>query len=182
MLSLVGMVGGLLVLALVFYGIILFNGFVQLKFLVEKAWANIDVLLKQRHDEVPNLVACVQGAAGFEQKVMENVTLARAGTLDARSVGDKAKAEAALSAAVGKLFAVAENYPQLKSTENFLALQRRLSSLRTTSRTDASSITIRWRTTTSASNNSLTFYLRRRSSSNPGRCTAFRRKTSASSR
>jgi LemA protein len=127
--SVLSLIVGLVVLAAFLYAIILFNGFIQLKFNIEKAWANIDVLLKQRHDEVPNLIACVKGAANFEQGVMEKVTLARAGAEGARGVGEKAKAEAALSAAVGSLFLVAENYPELKATENFLALQKRLSSL-----------------------------------------------------
>jgi len=129
MLSLIALVGGLLGLALLLYVVILFNGLVQLKFNIEKAWANIDVLLKQRHDEVPNLVACVQGVKEFEQKVMENVTRARTEGMGAQTVGDKAKAEAGLSAAVGQLFAVAENYPTLKATENFMALQKRLTGL-----------------------------------------------------
>ena len=128
-LSLFSLVGGMLALALVLYVVLIFNGIIQLKFNLEKAWADIDVLLKQRHDEVPNLVACVQGAASFEQRVMENVTMARAGAMGAHTVGEKAKAEATLSAAVGNLFAVAENYPDLKATENFTALQKRLTGL-----------------------------------------------------
>lgn len=128
-LSLFSLVGGMLVLALVLYVVLIFNGIIQLKFNLEKAWANIDVLLKQRHDEVPNLVACVQGTASFEQRVMENVTKARAGAEGAHTVGEKAKAEATLSAAVGNLFAVAENYPDLRAIENFTALQKRLTGL-----------------------------------------------------
>jgi LemA protein len=128
-LSLISLIVGMLALALLLYVVLIFNGIIQLKFNIEKAWANIDVLLKQRHDEVPNLVACVQGTASFEQRVMENVTKARAGAEGAHTVGKKAKAEAALSAAVGNLFVVAENYPNLKATENFMALQKRLSEL-----------------------------------------------------
>jgi LemA protein len=128
-LSLISLIVGMLALALLLYVVLIFNGIIQLKFNIEKAWANIDVLLKQRHDEVPNLVACVQGTASFEQRVMENVTKARAGAEGAHTVGEKAKAEAALSAAVGNLFVVAENYPNLKATENFMALQKRLSEL-----------------------------------------------------
>jgi len=78
---------------------------------------------------VPNLAACVQGAAYFEQRVMENVTAARAGAEGAGTVGEKAQAEATLSAAIGRLFAVAEKYPDLKATENFMALQKRLTEL-----------------------------------------------------
>ena len=120
---------GLAILALLLYGVTLYNGFIQLRNNIEKSWANIDVLLKQRHDEVPNLVACVQGVAAFEQKVMENVTLARTQGLEARTIGEKAKASAALSSAVGSLFAVAEKYPDLKASESYLALQKRLTGL-----------------------------------------------------
>jgi len=128
-LSLFSLIGGMLLFALILYVVLIFNGIIQLKFNIEKAWANIDVLLKQRHDEVPNLAACVQGAASFEQRVMENVTTARAGAEGAGTVGEKAQAEAALSAAIGHLFAVAEKYPDLKATENFVALQKRLTEL-----------------------------------------------------
>lgn len=127
--SIFGMVGGLVGLALLAYALIVFNGLIQMKFMVEKAWANIDVLLKQRHDEVPNLVACVQGAAGFEKGVLENVTKARAESQASRGIRERAKAEAGLSVAVDRLLVTAENYPALTATENFLALQKRLSAL-----------------------------------------------------
>jgi LemA protein len=98
---------GLLCLALLLYAVTLFNGLVFLRNNIQKAWGNIDVLLKQRHDEVPNLVAVVQGTMKYEQTVLEAVTRARAASLGARSVPEKASAGAGLSAALGNLFVVA---------------------------------------------------------------------------
>ncbi len=120
---------GLLFVALLLYVVILFNGLVFLKNNIQKAWGNIDVLLKQRHDEVQNLIAVVQGVMRYEQTVLTEVTLARSASLKARSVPEKAAAGEGLSTALGNLFAVAENYPDLKAAENFLALQKRLTAL-----------------------------------------------------
>jgi len=120
---------GMLALGTVIYAVMLYNGLVQLKVNLDKAWGNIDVLLKQRHDEVPNLVACVQGTMKFEQTTLEGVTRARAEALAAQGVGNKAKADQALGSAVQNLFAVAEKYPELRAGGNFLALQKRLTGL-----------------------------------------------------
>jgi len=122
-------VAGFLAVGFVIYLVIVYNGLVFLKVNIDKAWANIDVLLKQRHDEVPNLVAVVQGIKEFEKKVLTDVTQSRTSAMAAVSVADKAQADKTLTASLNNLFAVAENYPVLKSQENFLMLQKRLSEL-----------------------------------------------------
>jgi len=111
------------------YAIILYNELVRLRNDNDRAWANIDVLLKQRHDEVPNLVACVKGYMEHERDTLEAVTRARAASLNAASIPQKAQADLFLTGALRSLFAVAENYPDLKANQNFLALQNRISEL-----------------------------------------------------
>ena len=111
------------------YAIILYNELVRLRNDNDRAWANIDVLLKQRHDEVPNLVACVKGYMEHERETLEAVTRARAASLNAASIPQKAQADLWLTGALRSLFAVAENYPDLKANQNFLALQNRISEL-----------------------------------------------------
>lgn len=96
---------------------------------VDESWSGIDVQLKRRHDLVPNLVETVKGYAAHESQTFEKVTAARAEAMSAQSVGDSAKAEQKLSGALGELRAVAENYPQLRATENFQQLSRNLSQL-----------------------------------------------------
>jgi LemA protein len=96
---------------------------------VDESWSGIDVQLKRRHDLVPNLVETVKGYAAHESQTFEKVTAARAEAMSAQSVGDTAKAEQKLSGALTDLRAVAENYPQLRATENFQQLSRNLSQL-----------------------------------------------------
>jgi LemA protein len=96
---------------------------------VDESWSGIDVQLKRRHDLVPNLVETVKGYATHESQVFEKATKARAEAMSARSVGDTSKAEQKLSGALTDLRAVAENYPQLRATENFQQLSRNLSEL-----------------------------------------------------
>ena len=96
---------------------------------VDESWSGIDVQLKRRHDLVPNLVETVKGYATHESEVFEKATKARAEAMSARSVGETAKAEQQLSGALTDLRAVAENYPQLRATENFQQLSRNLSEL-----------------------------------------------------
>ena len=96
---------------------------------VDEAWSGIDVQLKRRHDLVPNLVESVKGYATHERQTFENVTKARSQAMEAQGVGDTAKAESALGAALGQLRVVAEQYPDLRATENFQQLQRQLSEL-----------------------------------------------------
>jgi len=105
------------------YAIFIFNRLVALRQAWKRAFADIDVQLKLRQDLVPNLVEAVKGYAAHEHAVFIEVTEARAAAMSATSVGEKAAAEGALSGALTKLLAVAENYPQLKASENFLKLQ-----------------------------------------------------------
>ncbi len=111
------------------YTVILYNELVRLRNDNDRAWANIDVLLKQRHDEIPNLVETVKGYMQHEQQTLLAVTQARAASMNAASVGQKAEADIMMTGALRSLFAVAENYPQLKANENFLKLQTRISEL-----------------------------------------------------
>jgi LemA protein len=96
---------------------------------VDESWSGIDVQLKRRHDLVPNLVETVKGYAAHESQTFEKITKARAEAMSAQGVGDTAKAEEKLTGALTDLRAVAENYPQLRATENFQQLSRNLSEL-----------------------------------------------------
>jgi LemA protein len=111
------------------YTVILYNGLVRLRNENDRAWANIDVLLKQRHDEIPNLVETVKRYMQHEQQTLLAVTQARAASMNASSIGQKAVADLKMASALRGLFAVAENYPQLKANENFLKLQNRITEL-----------------------------------------------------
>ena len=119
----------LLIAGAAIYAVIIYNGLVRLRNEIGRAWANIDVLLKQRHDEIPNLVACVKGYMDHERQTLEAVTQARAASMSAASIPQKAQADLLLTGALRSLFAVAEGYPQLKADQNFLALQNRISEL-----------------------------------------------------
>src|SRR5271170_6959239 len=119
----------LFVVGVLVYVVILFNELVRLRNDNDRAWANIDVLLKQRHDEIPNLVETVKGYMQHEQQTLLAVTQARAASLNAASIGQKATADLQMTGALRSLFAVAENYPQRKANENFLKLQNRISEL-----------------------------------------------------
>ena len=103
-----------------------YNGLISLKNQVLNAWKQIDVQLKRRHDLIPNLVNTVKGAMAFERGTLEAVISARAKALSATGVAATAKAEGELTQAVGRLFALAENYPELKSSANVLQLQEEL--------------------------------------------------------
>lgn len=105
----------------------LYNGLVTMKTQIEEAWSQIDVQLKRRADLIPNLVETVKGYAKHEKSVFSEVTKARTALMGAGSMDSKAKASDALTGALGKLFAIAENYPQLKANENFVQLQKELS-------------------------------------------------------
>lgn len=111
------------------YAVILYNELVGLRNENDRAFANIDVLLRQRHDEIPNLVACVKGYMEYERQTLEAVTLARTASIGAASIPQKAQADVRLTVALHTLFAVAERYPDLKANQNFLALQKRISEL-----------------------------------------------------
>ena len=117
---------GLLLLA-AFYGIGIYNRLVKLKTLVAEAWSGIDVQLKKRYDLIPNLVETVKGYASHEKETLENVTKARNQAQNATTVEGKQTAENQLNKSLLNLFAVAEQYPELKANENFLSLQKELS-------------------------------------------------------
>jgi LemA protein len=122
---------GLIVVGVVYF-IMLYNGLVQIKHNVSKAWANIDVLLKQRHDELPKLVETCKQYMKYEQETLDKVMRARAGVAAAReahNIPALGQAEGALRAGLGGLFAVAEAYPDLKANDNFQHLQQRISGL-----------------------------------------------------
>ena len=122
--------GGVVVLLI--YCISLYNQLVTVKNAVAKAWANIDVLLKQRHDELPKLVEVCKQYKQFEQTTLQSVVQARSLVRVAGEQGDiraLGQAESALRAGLGRIFAVAEAYPELKANENFMQLQHRISAL-----------------------------------------------------
>lgn len=120
----------LIIIALIIIGIIfIYNSLITLRNRTEEAWSDIDVQLKRRYDLIPNLVEAVRGYASHESGVFENVTKARANAISAEQTGDPqrvAEAENMLTGALKSLFAVAENYPQLRAVESFLELQREL--------------------------------------------------------
>ena len=117
---------GLLAL-LVLWLITTYNNLVVQRNRIDNAWSQIDVQLRRRYDLIPNLVETVKGYAAHEKEVFERVTEARAKAIAAGSVGEQGKAENMLTSALRSLFAVAENYPQLRATENFQQLQEELS-------------------------------------------------------
>jgi LemA protein len=111
------------VVLLVLAYILIRNSMISARNLVDEAWSGIDVQLKRRHDVVPNLVEAVQGYAGHEREVIDRTTEARADAIKAAGVAESQAAEERLSGALAELRAVAENYPQLRATENFQRLQ-----------------------------------------------------------
>jgi len=118
----------LAVVAVLFVWLILnYNRLVAFKNRTKEAWADIDVQLKRRYDLIPNLMETVKGYAAHEKQVLENVTAARSAAMDAKTPEEKIEKENALSQTLKSLFAVAENYPDLKASANFLELQRELS-------------------------------------------------------
>jgi LemA protein len=121
------------VAAIGLYAIVIFNSLVRTRQMANEAWSGIDVQLKRRSELIPNLVETVKGYAGHERAVLEEVTRLRgaARALPENDVASRAQAETALSQALGKLVALAENYPDLKASANFLQLQQQLSQLET---------------------------------------------------
>jgi LemA protein len=116
------------IVAIVLFLVALYNGLIQKRLRVDEAFAQIEVQLKRRHDLIPNLVNAVKGYMDFEQDVLTKVTEARANAVAAGAKGpaEQAQAENMLTGALRSLFAVVENYPQLKANENVLALQEQL--------------------------------------------------------
>ncbi len=118
---------GLIVVA-VMWAVGLYNGLVGLRNQVKEAWAQVDVQLKRRYDLIPNLIETVKGYMTHERDTLEAVTQARAAVAGAGGIPERMAAEGGLTAALGKLFAVAESYPDVKASTNFLALQEELAS------------------------------------------------------
>jgi LemA protein len=116
--------GAIVLLVLIVVG--MYNKLVRLRNRCENAWAQVDVQLRKRYDLIPNLVESVKGYAAHERGVFEEVTEARTRAQQAQGVQEQAQAENALTAAIGRLFAVAEAYPELRATENFQQLQAQL--------------------------------------------------------
>lgn len=116
---------GILAVALLFI-IVVYNGLIRTRNRAKEAWADIDVQLTRRYDLIPNLVETVKGYAAHEKEVFLKVTEARTRAMEAKNLAEKGEAENMLSGALKTLFAVSENYPQLKASENFLELQREL--------------------------------------------------------
>jgi len=106
----------------------IYNKLIRKRNRVKESWAQIDVQLKRRYDLIPNLVETVKGYAAHEKQTFENVTKARAAAINAGTVKDQAQAENMLTGALKSLFAVAENYPELKANQNFMQLQEELTS------------------------------------------------------
>jgi LemA protein len=119
-------VAAAVVLLLGLVGVLLYNRLVRLRNRAENAWAQVEVQLKRRHDLIPNLVQAVKGYAAHERAAFEDVTEARTSAQRAATIEQQAEAESGLTAALGRLFAVAEAYPELRATENFQQLQSEL--------------------------------------------------------
>jgi LemA protein len=123
---------GALIILIIIVGVVavaaiaVYNSLVILRNRCDNSWAQVDVQLRRRYDLIPNLVEAVKGYAKHEREVFEKVTEARAGAINAGTVKDQAQAENMLSGALKTLFAVAENYPELKANQNFLQLQEEL--------------------------------------------------------
>ncbi len=127
-----GLIVTLLIIAFpLVLGVLIYNSLVSLRAQVRNGWAQIDVQLKRRSDLVPNLIESVKGAMSHERETLENVIRLRNQAVSLQpggSTAERVQAESALSGAVGKLFALMENYPQIKATQNIQALQEELSS------------------------------------------------------
>jgi LemA protein len=126
---LIGLVIVLVVVGVFIYFITIYNSLVRLRNDMDKAWANIDVLLKQRHDELPKLIETCKGYMQYEQKTFQLITEARTAFMRANTVAEKAQADNMITGALKSLFAVSENYPDLKANNNFMQLQKRISEL-----------------------------------------------------
>jgi len=111
---------------IIFWAVFAYNRFVSLKNRAKEAWSDIDVQLKRRYNLIPNLVETVKGYASHERELFEKVTEARTKAMGAKTVKEHSQAENMLSSALKTLFAVSENYPNLKASQNFLELQREL--------------------------------------------------------
>lgn len=119
-------IGGILLFIILFVAL-MYNGLVRMRNRKDEAWSDIDVQLKRRYDLIPNLVSTVKGYAKHEQETLSKVTEMRTRALEADGVREKGQAENMLTGALKSIFAVAENYPDLKASQNFTELQKELS-------------------------------------------------------
>jgi len=119
-------IGLTVIIFVVIWGVLTYNSLIILRGRVDNSWAQIDVQLKRRFDLIPNLVSSVKGYAQHEKKTLEEVTASRTKYLSAKTPEEKLGANSELSGALSRLFAVAENYPDLKASTNFLDLQKQL--------------------------------------------------------
>jgi LemA protein len=122
-------VGAIVVIGLIVYFVGIHNNLVALKNDIDRSFANIDVILKQRHDELPKLIDTCKGYMQYEQKTLQAVTEARTSYMRATTPAEKTQADGMVSGALKTLFAVAENYPDLKANTNFMQLQGRITEL-----------------------------------------------------
>jgi LemA protein len=113
-------------------GVQIYNGLISLRNQVERAWSNIDVILKQRYDEIPQLIQVVEQYVGYESQVLQGLAKARQHYGSAQSVGEKIQASQEMSVALKGVLAIGEAYPELKSNQNFIQLQTRVSQLENT--------------------------------------------------
>ena len=120
---------GFVVVGSVGYFLSLYNGLVEMKNNIGRSWANVDVLLKQRHDEIPKLVSTCEAYMQHERGVFDKLSEARGAVAAARTVAQRAEAEGRIGSALGGFLAVAENYPDLKADQSFRLLQQRISEL-----------------------------------------------------
>ena len=111
------------------WGIFKYNSFIQFSNLISEAWSGIDIQLKRRYDLIPNLVETVKGYAKHESSVFEDIAKLRSASMNATTVEQKSEAEVGLTKALKTLFAVVENYPELKANQNFLVLQQELTNI-----------------------------------------------------
>jgi LemA protein len=114
------------IVVLLLWAVLTYNRLVTFRLRADNGWSQIDVQLRRRYDLIPNLIETVKGYAAHEREVFEKVTEARTRAMGATGVQDQAQAENAITAGLGRLIAVAENYPELKANQNFLALQEEL--------------------------------------------------------
>ena len=122
----IGIISIIVLVLAVLFVVGIYNGLITLKNRVDEAWSDIDVQLKRRYDLIPNLINTVKGYATHEKELLEKVTEARTAAMSAQAPAEKQGAENALSGTLKTLFAVSENYPDLKANQNFLELQREL--------------------------------------------------------
>lgn len=125
----VGVIIGIAAVVVIGYLVSIFNGLIRLKNNINKSWANINVLMKQRHDELPKLISTVKGYMKYEKDVLTQITKARTEIMKTKDIHEKARLNNQISEALKTIFAVAENYPKLQANESFRHLQNRISGL-----------------------------------------------------